>query len=387
MKILLCFIDMLRPDLLNLYGNRFVSQVDLFFEKLGGTVYRNCYTPGPDTPRSTACILTGCYPKKNGCDARVKYPKYFLKKNISTFLDVLKDNGIALKFYLDRYNVDIGFLPQGFYTDENLCGSDLVIQDYLDKFTVKEDSFNFFYFPDFHNTVMDMDYSEKTPQIGLKKLYCILNILTEKLDFSNFDYCIFLSDHGYRLKRDMHKNLLDSYRSRIFLFVHKKGDEKIIYSDKLKSTLDIAPMIAQLYTGKEFKCDGMNLLSEYEHEYVLLEDHADFSVKLNQSIERYGVITPSGKYFTDCSGCWEYSGAVLSSDMQKYFTSLLENNMTQYKENEFLFERLQFYKKNIYLKYNSDGTLRRKSLKLRFKESVFFGWIKKVTYPIVKHLI
>ena len=82
MKILLCFIDMLRPDLLNLYGNRFVSQVDLFFEKLGGTVYRNCYTPGPDTPRSTACILTGCYPKKNGCDARVKYPKYFLKKNI-----------------------------------------------------------------------------------------------------------------------------------------------------------------------------------------------------------------------------------------------------------------------------------------------------------------
>ena len=40
--------------------------------------------------------------------------------------------------------------------------------------------------------------------------------------------------------------------------------------------------------------------------------------------------------------------------------------MTQYKENKFLFERLQFYKKNLYLKYNSDGTLRRKSLKLRF---------------------
>ena len=386
MKILLCFLDMLRPDLLGLYGNTLHSEVDDFFQGLGGTIYQNCYSPGPDTPRSTGCLLTGCYPKNNGCDARVKYPKYFLHEKNLTFLDVLKENNVNLRFYLDAYNREIGFLPEGFYEEEYLKGSDLTIQDYLDKYQVCDNSFTFLYFPDFHNIVMDNGYSAKTPKLGLKKVNDILKVLKNKGNLEQYDYCIFLSDHGYQLKKDLGRNLLDSYRSQIFMFVHKNSDRGLIYDKKLRSIMDVAPSIVRLFTNENFSCDGKDLLLDESHEILLLEDHADFSVKVNQSIERYAVFTRTDRFFTDCSGIWTGTRE-LEQKEKNNFEILLEKTMTDYSRNRFLYDRLQIYNKFIYIKTNSDGTIRKKSIKLKFKESKFFRMTKKLMNPIVRYFV
>ena len=71
---------MIRVDHLSLYNdNMEKTSLDLFFENLGGTILTNCYTPAPDTPRSIACLQSGLLPYLNGCDSRVKWPRYFMK--------------------------------------------------------------------------------------------------------------------------------------------------------------------------------------------------------------------------------------------------------------------------------------------------------------------
>ncbi|UJF33216.1 hypothetical protein [Paenibacillus hexagrammi] len=60
MKILSVFIDMLRPNLMNVHNHEVPEhELDRFFRQLGGTLYTNCYTPAPDTARSMACFWSG----------------------------------------------------------------------------------------------------------------------------------------------------------------------------------------------------------------------------------------------------------------------------------------------------------------------------------------
>lgn len=387
MKILFCFLDMLRADLLKIYGNDTKSLVDDFFYELGGTVYTNCYTPGPDTPRSSTCMFTGQYPKINGCNARVKYPEFFLNENIDNIFNTFENNNIKIHIYLDKYNRDIGFLPKGFNDEKFTYGSDFVIQDYLKTFDPEDNSFSFLYFPDFHNVVMDNAYSSVTPKKGLKKINDILMILKNNITFEDFDYIFFISDHGYTLKKDKGKNVLDSQRSRILLFVHKKNDTSIDYNDKLCSTLDFFTTFANLFDLQEPKNEGIDLFSENEHEYVLLEDHSDFSVNVHQCIEKYGIITKNHKYFTDITGKWYHNDSNFTDEKKKKFESLLKEKMTDYEKNSFLYERLQFYERFETVKYNSDGTLRRKSFKRRFKTSKLFSFFRFILYPFLRFFI
>jgi len=84
MKVLLVFIDMMRTDLLSVYNQNVKDKTsfDLLLEKIGGCIYTNCYTPAPDTPRSLACLQTGLHPYFNGCNTRIKWPKYYVKEEV-----------------------------------------------------------------------------------------------------------------------------------------------------------------------------------------------------------------------------------------------------------------------------------------------------------------
>ena len=75
MKILTIFADMIRPNRLSTFNDclKEDTPIDTKLKMLGGTVYTNCFTPGPDTPRSTATFLTGVDPYLNGCNTRLKW--------------------------------------------------------------------------------------------------------------------------------------------------------------------------------------------------------------------------------------------------------------------------------------------------------------------------
>ena len=88
MRILLVFIDMVRVDHLKTYNSDAKECcLDRRLAEIGGTIYTRCFSPGPDTPRSMACMQSGLYPFFNGCSTRIRWPFYFLKEGISTIWD------------------------------------------------------------------------------------------------------------------------------------------------------------------------------------------------------------------------------------------------------------------------------------------------------------
>ena len=93
MKIAAIFIDMISANRLNLCNSKAErTMIDECLQKIGGTLYANCYVPAPDTPRASGCMWTGLYPKANGCNLRYKYPREFLsaeKINIWSVLEKL----------------------------------------------------------------------------------------------------------------------------------------------------------------------------------------------------------------------------------------------------------------------------------------------------------
>ena len=84
---------MVRPNLLQTFNKSIVekSGLDEWFQKLGGSCFVNCYTPAPDTPRSISCLYTGQRPAVNGCETRLQWPYYYLKKNNKTIFDIFSD--------------------------------------------------------------------------------------------------------------------------------------------------------------------------------------------------------------------------------------------------------------------------------------------------------
>lgn len=93
MKVLMLFVDMLRPNRFASYNDKIQpNQIDELLMALGGTLYTNCFSPAPDTLRSIACYYTGLLPMENGCDTRVKWPSKLIPKETANIFDPFIEN-------------------------------------------------------------------------------------------------------------------------------------------------------------------------------------------------------------------------------------------------------------------------------------------------------
>ena len=112
MKILILFTDMIRPNRFSFVNDNInrISPFEKSIEKLGGTFYSNCFTEGPDTPRGLATFSTGMPPNKNGCDTRVKWPRYFLDKNLKTIYDLFLEKNYKISMFSNP-NENTGMFP------------------------------------------------------------------------------------------------------------------------------------------------------------------------------------------------------------------------------------------------------------------------------------
>lgn len=105
MRVLLLFCDMLGAEYLSLFNpKKKRTKMDELFREYGGVVYRNCYTPAPDTPRSSACTWSGVYPKRNGCDNRMKYPRYFMGNDIDDLWRMISRQECTVNIFVDDSN-------------------------------------------------------------------------------------------------------------------------------------------------------------------------------------------------------------------------------------------------------------------------------------------
>lgn len=301
MKILILFLDMVRTDHLQLYApDRQETSLDRFLKKLGGTLYNKCYSPAPDTPRSTACLLTGLYPSNNGCDTRIKWPKYFIKDGISTIFDNLYERGFEIDLCHNLNEMETGFIRVKDETKINYF-------DDLDSFfanaSCSDNSVSFIGYPDLHTAIFDYHSTE----LSLKKGWNILQLFFDKYisrDYiDNFDYVFVYSDHGMGLAAEMHNmktklELLNDGRSRILTFVHRKGDAGITIDNRLASIVDIYSTIEKLTGGYDMR-DGYDLIEEPKRTVVHVEDHEDFIVTPEVMVKQWRVITPNSDVRTN----------------------------------------------------------------------------------------
>lgn len=284
---------MVRTDHLQLYAqDRQETSLDKFLRNIGGTLYNKCYSPAPDTPRSTACLLTGLYPFKNGCDTRIKWPKFFIKDGINTIFDNLYERGFKINLCHNLNEMETGFIRVKEETKINYY-------DELDSFfanaSYSDNSVSFIGNPDLHTAIFDYHSTE----LSIKKGWDILQMFFEKYisqDYiNNFDYVFVYSDHGMGLASEMHNmktklELLNDGRSRILTFIHKKGDDGVKVDSRLASIVDIYSTIEKLTTGTDMR-DGYDLLDKPQREIVHVEDHEDFVVTPEVMVKQWRIIT------------------------------------------------------------------------------------------------
>jgi len=302
-KILFLFWDMARVNLLNSYDkNNRKTSIDVFLDKIGGTLYTNCYTPAPDTPRSLACMQTGLYPSKNGCDSRIKWPAFFLN-NVNTIFDLLDEEGFKKIFYMTKEHYDTG--PFNNKNGNFFHEYSKFLSSVCSHINSEKDLFAYISLQDYHWAIDDYGGTHKGVEKGQDKLVSFTESFFKEVDIDNFDYIITFSDHGHKMNSEILKEgcleLLNDDRSKILMHIRKKFQNDNVVNPKLCSILDIPDTIRDilgLETNKNLD-DGISLLLEESHSSVVLEDHLDFSVSPIQGLEQWGCVTDKEMYITN----------------------------------------------------------------------------------------
>ena len=295
---------MLRPNLLYSFNENVVApgEMDHLFDNLKGTAYTNCYTPAPDSPRSLACLYTGLYPKNNGCTTRIKWPKYYLKPEAETIFDMLSKKSYTTHINLTESEEKTGFLPDNIKGDICLHDStDKIMDVFRSNIESDTDSAYFINLNDYHWSMDDYGHNSMGDYYGQKHLKTYIDMLFQGIDIEDIDYLFIYSDHGFLLDNEKVENqllLTNDNRSKITMFVRKKGDNILKKNRKLSSIMDIHPTLNEILELTENKnSDGISLFSDEEYENIVIEDHKNFSVSLEQLIENWSIRTREYHYY------------------------------------------------------------------------------------------
>jgi len=296
-KVLMIFVDMLRPNRFGLYNNDIQkNKIDELVNGLGGTLYTNCFSPGPDTPRGMACFYTGMLPMENGCDTRLKWPGKFLYKDVRNIFDPFIDNGYAMNFFSNPNEREGGLFPPG-VEEIGVHNQNYDLDGYLDDIDLVDNHLVFLCIPDYHWALQDFGYTRKAEQIAINETGKSLDIVFNNLDKDDFDNIFIFSDHGFKfnaqLRSEEEFKFLNRDRSNIFMFARKKGDQVLSHQHKLCSIQDLTHAVNSLFDLES----SYSLLDESERSYVVIEDHLSVSgPQVNQNVDMWAVVTKNEMY-------------------------------------------------------------------------------------------
>ncbi|WOG32179.1 hypothetical protein [Segatella copri] len=311
MKILLAFFDMVRVDHLKLYNSNAPQETafDKLFRKIGGTLFNRCYTPAPDTPRSLACLQTGYLPFKNGCDTRIKWPKFFIKDNVSTIFDNAVSRGYNVNLCIRKPTVLTGEFK---YKESDKITLSYTFDEFLTKAQFSENSLSYIGNVDPHIVVGEYGGSD----YGLNKVSEVVDLYFKKymtIDFLNqFDVVIFFSDHGLKTTKEKYTqksklDLLLDGRTKLLMFYHAKGDKEVRIDDRLCSMVDLYSTIEQLTGGTDMR-DGFSMLQPPQRKMLHIEDHTDFSVSPEVMVKQWRVVSDKLDIRTDLNETIDENG-------------------------------------------------------------------------------
>jgi len=375
---------MIRPDRLTTFNleNKVKTPLDFAFQKLGGTVFTNCYSPGPDTPRGISSFLTGLDPYKNGCNTRLKWPQYFLNKKLKTIFDLFIENKYRVDCYSPLTHQKLGIFPDHI-AKMNIHNKDNKMDEYLSKIKLQNKHFIFIDIYDFHMGIDDFGASTH----GEKKSYNIVknsyDIIFKNLNKKDFDHIFIFSDHGFKFsaesKFEDKKMLVNRNRTNCMLIHRSKNQNKLEINDRLCSLSDLKPTFEEILTQSnndiKYPINGEKL-----REFVVIEDHINFNPSINQNIELWALVKKDYVYIRtlDEAVVLDSKNKIISTNINKYDDDILKQN-SSFKIYSNEFEKIFHYIDDKSKKYSySNGKKRKK--KGRLYKSLFVGYdiIKKI---------
>ena len=297
MKILIIFADMLRPNRFIIY-NDMVSPngIDEFIKSLGGSLYDNCFTPAPDTPRSMASFYTGETPLNNGCDARVKWPEKFISKDTPTIFDPFINNKYKLNFFSNPNERRGGLFPPGIRSvgDHN---NDYDLKKYLEKIHLDDNHLLFLSLPDYHWALQDWGYTKKGERVAINEIRLSFDIIFDKFSKDDFDHIFIFSDHGFKFNNQMRNEerfrFINRDRTNIFMLHRKRGDNNLNKNNKLCSIQDLLHTIYDIFGFEK----NYSLFNDNQSQHIVIEDHYSISApEVNQNVDIWGVATENNIY-------------------------------------------------------------------------------------------
>ena len=324
MRVLVVFVDMIRPNRLSTFNNKIKADtpLDKSFKEIGGTFYSNCFSQGPDTPRGMATFSTGKIPHRNGCDARVKWPRYFLNKELKTIYDLFDERGYEMTFFSNPNERETGIFPEHI-SKMDIHNHDYDLDKYLSNIKLKKNHFVFVGLPDFHWSFDDRGFTTHGEREAYKDIKKSYNLIFKNFNKDEFDHIFIFSDHGFKFtheyKREPNYLLLNEDRTNILMIHRRKGEEKIKYDNRLCSIADVYPTLQDILAEKI--SDGISFLSENEREYVIVEDHLNFAPSVNQNIEIWSIVRKDTIYIRTLE-----SGYILDRNSRKIEVAIDQKN-------------------------------------------------------------
>ena len=295
MKILVLFLDMLRANLLKICNENILIEgpIENILKKIGGTVFTNCYTPAPDTPRGLACFYTGLYPKTNGCTTRIQWPKYYLNSKCETIFDMLESKKYQsiVKVIESEYNV--GFFPEKNEKKIKVCFDwNIYFNSIQNVINRNVNLFSFIDFSDYHMALDDFGGTPAGDYHGQLHLSKSLDLFFEKLNADIFDVIIIFSDHGCKLNNEIKNKpkifLLNDDRAKIYMQIRFKNEKETVINSNLQSIMGVFPFLAKELKYKiKNKIDGLDIMTK-SMVHVILEDHSSFEPAINNIIKSLG---------------------------------------------------------------------------------------------------
>lgn len=355
MKILFIFCDMLRAELQQSFNPQIkdASPVDKWMRKLGGTAYRNCYTPAPDTGRSLGCLYSGRYPERNGCTKRSRWPKYFLNDGIGNLNEFLSEEDFDFYTTIQPNSLLYGLFPEVHSAKHvNEYTLDLLIKR-KKEIIESEKCLVFLDLEDYHFVVGEYGGFGVADHKGNTILSNCLEAFFSAIPKETFDYILLFSDHGCQLNQDVsvknHLLFTDDTRSKIAMFLHKKGDEGLTFCDELRSICDVHPTVIEIlgHNPNDMNLDGVSFFQKVLDRNVVIEDIYGWQSKGDERPDHWAVRTDSHFFYdnlhtqalfkVDSPGSYEEVSEInpVDSDLyRKMIESVSSEYASQKKETE-----------------------------------------------------
>lgn len=345
MKILFLFCDMLRPDKL-VFG----SPVLELMGKIGGTWFREAYTPAAETPRALACMYTGLYPKRNGCRKRGQWPYYFMDTGCDNLFRLLKRHDYRTLYYASPYSFSPreGIVPRDF----DSCGEAFFDYDEITEAVEKDSSKNlcvWLGYDDYHDAVDHYSCGpvvsrEIADKVGQEHLASAIDKFIRSVG-NKFDRIILFSDHGCLLENDKNSEYIGKTRTNITLFVHRAGDKGINEIKNTVSLMDIFPTVAE-WLGEKPDTDGISLEDLNTGRIVAMEDiyhYKGVDQFLYSTYNLWAVKTDDYYYIEHLDGKNNGDQAHPADS----FRSILEEKCCFYKENRYGWDIINLKERSV----------------------------------------